>query len=343
MVHRPARPAAFASPNRAGREVLPRIGRRAALRGLGAAALAAALVAGGGARAQSRRVLHVDSYHPGNEWNDRIVTALRGALEGHAVDLKVVHLDAKRLTAPADLSASVEAARRAITEFRPDVVTVSDDPAAQELVIPHLRDTAMPVVFCGLNWDASVYGLPYRNTTGMVEVSSIPQILRLLRQHARGPRLGFLAEDTDTKRKELAHHHRLFGLTYDKVYFVRSHAQWKEAFLKAQREVDMLLILGVGSLVDWDLADARKLAEEETLIPSGTDFEWLMPTSLVGVAKSPEEQGRWVAQATLRILEGVAPSDIPLTYNRDGDLFFNARIARRLGIGGAPALARVVP
>ena len=45
----------------------------------------------------------------------------------------------------------------------------------------------------------------------------------------------------------------------------------------------------------------------------------------------------------MRILDGVPASDIPLTYNRDGDLFFNARIARRLGIGGAPALARVVP
>ena len=341
MLHRRARHPAFPSPDRTGPS---RPCRRTVLRGLGGTAAAAALLAGGAGRAATgRRVLHVDSYHPGNEWNDRIVAALRKALSGHAVDLKVVHLDSKRLTAPADRHASVEAARRAIAEFRPDVVTVSDDPAAQDLVMPYLRDTAMPVVFCGLNWDASVYGLPYRNTTGMVEVSSIPQILRLLRQHARGPRLGFLAEDTDTKRKELVHHQRLFGLSYDKIYLVRSHAQWREAFLKAQREVDMLLILGVGSLVDWDLADARKLAEEESTIPSGTDFEWLMPTSLVGVVKSPEEQGRWVAEATLRILDGVPASDIPLTYNRDGDLFFNARIARRLGIGGAPALARVVP
>ena len=105
----------------------------------------------------------------------------------------------------------------------------------------------------------------------------------------------------------------------------------------------MLLILGVGSLVDWDLADARKLAEEASEIPSGTAFEWLMPTSLVGVVKSPEEEGRRVAEATLRILDGVSARDIPLTYNRDGDRFCNARIARRLGIGGAPALARVVP
>ena len=229
-----------------------------------------------------------------------------------------------------------------IDEFRPDVVTASDDPAAQYVVKAYLRD-GPPVVFCGLNCDASLYELPYRNTTGMVEVSPIPQIVRLMRQHARGSRLGFLSEDTDVKRKELAYHERLFGITYQKTYFVSSHAAWKEAFLRAQHEVDMLMILGVGALADWDLADARRLAEERSEIPSGTDFEWLMPVSLVGVVKHPEEQGRWTAQAALRILDGVPPSSIPLTYNRDGDLYFNPRIGKRVGIRDAPPLARMVP
>jgi len=65
--------------------------------------------------------------------------------------------------------------------------------------------------------------------------------------------------------------------------------------------------------------------------------------SLVGVVKSPQEQGRWVGQATLRILEGVQPSDIPLSYNREGELFFNERIARRLGVKDLPPLAKAVP
>jgi hypothetical protein len=164
-----------------------------------------------------------------------------------------------------------------------------------------------------------------------------------LRQHARGPRVGFLAEDTETKRKELAHHERLFGLRYEKTYFVRSHAEWMEAFLRAQSEVDMLMILGVGALSDWDPEQARQLAEARSEIPSGTDFEWLTGVSLIGVVKSPEEQGRWAAQAALQILEGVPPSRIPVTYNREGELYFNRRIAKRLGIDRSPPLARIVP
>src|SRR4051794_8371202 len=49
-----------------------------------------------------KKVLHVDSYHEGNEWNDRIVAALRETLAAKGVGLRVVHLDAKRHPAEAD-------------------------------------------------------------------------------------------------------------------------------------------------------------------------------------------------------------------------------------------------
>jgi ABC-type uncharacterized transport system substrate-binding protein len=304
-------------------------------------AWAAGTAAAGGY--QGKRVLHIDSYHRGNEWNDRIAEAVRATLHDTGVELRIVHLDAKRRSSEAEKQASALRAKQAIEEFKPDVVTVSDDDAAKYLLMPHFRDAAVPFVFCGLNWDASVYGLPYANTTGMVEVSPIPQIVKLLKRYARGERLGYLAEDTETKRKELEHHGKLFGIAYDKVYLVRSFAEWKEAFVRAQAEVDMLVLLGVGAVTDWDDAAARALAERSSRIPVGTDFAWLMPYSLLGVGKLPEEQGRWAAKAALRILDGVAPSRIPLTHNREGELLFNTRIAARLGIRESPPLAKLVP
>ena len=290
-----------------------------------------------------RRVLHVDSYHTGNEWNDRIAAAVSTELREKGVEVRIVHLDAKRRSSEDEKHASAKEIVQAIAEFKPDVVTLSDDDAAKYLLMPYFRDATLPFVFCGLNWDASSYGLPYTNTTGMVEVSPIPQIVRLLRQYSRGPRIGFLSEETETKRKELRHHERLFGLKYDKTYFVTSFAGWKDAFQSAQQEVDMLMILGVGAVADWDVKAAARFVEETAAIPSGTDFEWLMPVTVFGIVKLPEEQGRWAAQAALRILGGVAPSQIPLTYNREGEFLFNARLAKRLGIGASPPLARILP
>jgi hypothetical protein len=317
--------------------------RRGFVAGLSLSALAGCLASRAAVAQAPRRILHVDSYHVGNQWNDRIAAALVAALKDHGISVRVFHLDAKRKSSEDERRESARAAKRAIEEFDPHAVTISDDDAAKYLLMPYYRDAAIPFVFCGLNWDASVYGLPYSNTTGMVEVSPIPQILRFLRQHARGLRIGFLSEDTETKRKELLHHERLFGIKYDKAYFVGSFEAWKNAFREAQSEVDMLLVLGVGAIADWDVGAAAKFAEEVSEIPTGTDFEWLMPVVLLGVTKSPEEQGRWAAQAAIRILDGVPPRQIPLTYNREGELMFNSRIARRLGVAGPPPLARKLP
>ncbi len=318
-------------------------GRRGVLAGLTALSLVPSLIWGRRARAQApRRVLHIDSYHRGNTWNDRIAQAVTATLEAAGVEVKTIHLDTKRKPSTAEKEAAAERAKAEIESFAPAVVTMSDDNAVKYLLQPYFKDSDLPFVFCGLNWDASIYELPYENTTGMVEVSPIPQIIKLLQLHAKGDKIAFLAEDTPTKHKEAQYHKELFDINYDVFYFVSSFPEWKDAFLRAQSEVDMLVFFGVGALTDWDETEALNLTEAETRIPSGTDFAWLAPYTLLAVAKVPEEQGRWAAQAALEILDGVAPSRIPITYNKEGELIFNMRIARRLGIEEAPPLAKIL-
>lgn len=289
-----------------------------------------------------KRVLHIDSYHRGNEWNDRIADAVRDTLADTGVELKIIHLDTKRKSSEEDKQAAASWAKEIIAEFKPDVVTASDDNASKYLIMQHYKDAELPFVFCGLNWDASNYGFPFANVTGMVEVSPIPQIVRLLEGYAAGDRLGFLTEDTPTKRKELKYHEEMFGIAYDRTYFVNTFEEWKEAYVRAQDEVDMLVLFGVAKLTDFDDAEARRLAETVTRIPTGTDFGWLMHFSMLGVGKVPEEQGRWAARAALKILGGTPPNHIPLAYNKEGKLFFNPRIAARLGIDEPPPLAELV-
>jgi ABC-type uncharacterized transport system substrate-binding protein len=290
-----------------------------------------------------KRILHIDSYHRGNIWNDRIADAVQTSLKDTGVTLKIIHMDTKRNPSKAFNRAAALKAKAVIDEFQPHVVTTSDDNAAKYLIMPHYKDADLPFVFCGLNWDASTYDLPYKNVTGMVEVSPVPQIIKLLKQYAAGNRLGYLTEDTKTKRKELEYHKKLFNIEYDQVYLVKTFAEWKESYLRAQDEVDMLIILGVAALTDWDDKAAQTLAENHTKIPSGTDFGWLMHISMLGVGKSAEEQGRWAAQAALKILDGVEPSRIPLTHNKEGKLYFNRNIAASMGINKAPPLATIVP
>ncbi|MCP4933747.1 MAG: ABC transporter substrate-binding protein [bacterium] len=279
-----------------------------------------------------KKILHIDSYHRGNTWNDGIADAVGETLRDTGVEFKVIHLDTKRNKSKEFKEAAALKAKAIIEEFQPDLVTASDDNASKYLIMPYYKDAELPFVFCGVNWDASVYGFPYKNVTGMVEVSPIPQIIRLLKQYAKGGRIGYLAEDTHTKRKELEYHSKLFDIEYDSIYLVKSFEEWRRSFLKAQEEVDMLMLMGVAALTDWNHEEAKVLAEQNSKIPVGTDFGWLMHYALIGVGKLPDEQGRWVASAALKILDNVSPSEIPLAYNKEGKLYFNPRIGARLGI-----------
>ena len=38
-------------------------------------------------------------------------------------------------------------------------------------LITFFDDADLPVVFCGVNWDAATYGYPFKNATGIVEVA----------------------------------------------------------------------------------------------------------------------------------------------------------------------------
>lgn len=290
-----------------------------------------------------KRVLHIDSYHRGNTWNDRIADAVADTLQGTGAELKIIHMDTKRNATEAFKKQAALDAKAVIEAYQPHVVTASDDNAAKYLIMPYFKDADLPFVFCGLNWDAATYGFPFKNVTGMVEVSPIPQIISMMQRYAEGSRLGYIAEDTPTKRKELEYHERLFGIRYNKVYLVKTFEDWKASFLNAQDEVDMLIVLGVAAVTDWDDEAAGAFAESNTRIPTGTDFGWLMHVAFLGVGKVPEEQGRWAAQAALRILNGVPPSRIPLTTNKEGKLYFNRPIAAKLGVFDFPRLAEVVP
>ncbi len=89
-----------------------------------------------------------------------------------------------------------------INEFKPDVVIASDDNASKFLIKPYYKNADLPFVFCGVNWDAKVYDYPYKNVTGMIEVTPIPILIEQMELFAKGKRIGFIGPDIITAKKE---------------------------------------------------------------------------------------------------------------------------------------------
>lgn len=283
--------------------------------------------------AAGKKVLFIDSYHEGYAWSDGVYNGIKSGLDGKGVELQIVRMDTKRNKEEDFKQAAALKAKSVIESFAPDVVIASDDNAAKYLIEPFYKDAKLPFVFCGLNWDASVYGMPYSNVTGMVEVAPVAELLEQLKQYTPGTKVGFLAADELTTHKEADNYKNVLGI--DTVrYFATDMEDWKKGLVKLQQEdkVDVLILENTTGMPGWDAAAAAEFVAANTKVPSGTALEHMTPFAMLGFTKIPEEQGFYAAGTALRIIEGTSPKDIPVVKNTDGKLFANLKIARAIGI-----------
>lgn len=298
------------------------------------ALLALAIPASNAAVAKSyegKKVLLIDSYHEGYGWSDGIVEAVRSVVLPSGAELRIVRMDTKRNTSEEFKQAAAQKVKGTIEEYKPDVVIAADDNATKYVVQPFYKDTALPFVFCGINWDATIYGYPYSNTTGMVEVSAVDELFELLHKLTSGKRVGQISADVFTARKEAEQISKTFNIEYAESYFVENFAEWKAKFLELQGKVDIVLVGNKAGMADWNEEEAVRLAEQSSRIPTGAVHPDMTKVSLIAYTKLPREQGEWAARTALRILDGTPPSAIPVTRNREGRLVINARIAQNVG------------
>jgi len=287
-----------------------------------------------------KKILFINSYHEGYEWSDGIEKGLRDVLDGTGVEIKYMRMDTKQhpeeefaIEAGRTIQAEIEA-------FKPDVVIACDDNAQKYVVVPYLQGTDLPVVFCGVNWDASIYGFPDSNITGMVEVELPGRLVEHLKTYARGDRLAYLTVDSETERKVAEIYNDLFFDGKMQVYWVKTFEEFKEAFIKVQDEADILFFGNNAGIDRWDDTEVIPFITENAKIPSGAINDWLAPYVLVTLAKSSEEQGEWSGTAALRILAGTPASEIPTVENKREELILNLDIAEILGVVFPPSMLR---
>ena len=282
--------------------------------------------------ATSRKILYVDSYHESYPWSAGITSGIQSVLSSHAdVELKILRMDTKRNPTEDFKQSAALKVKKFIEFWQPELVITSDDNAAKYLIVPYFKGGSLPFVFCGVNWDATDYGFPAANVTGMIEIQLIAQILKTLQNYTSSSRIAFLKGDDLSARKEADFFDKHFSLQLDKR-FVADFSAWKEQYLALQSEADMILLGNSASIKGWNNKEAQAFVMAKTSVPSGNWDDWMAPFSLVTFANSPEEQGEWAATAALKILAGTAPVEIPITSNQKGKIYLNMALAKKLGI-----------
>ena len=276
------------------------------------------------------KILFIDSYHQGYAWSDGIESGIRQVLEGRNVTLQVHRMDTKRNKTEEFKKQAALKAKAVIEEFKPDVVIAADDNASKYLIVPYYRGGNLPFVFAGINWDATRYGFPARNVTGMVEINAVESLLDTLRTFSGGVTVGLLSDDTTSTQKEVKTYAEVLNLRFDKVSLVTNFADWKQAYLEMQDSVDVLFFYNNAGIEGWNDQEASRFALENARIPSGAVQAWMAPYVLLVFPKDAVEQGEWAATTALQILQGVSPQSIPITTNKRTTPMMNSEMARNL-------------
>jgi hypothetical protein len=83
---------------------------------------------------------------------------------------------------------------------------------------------------------------------------------------------------------------------------------------------------------NWDEASVLKAMNTHTRTLSVTNHGWMMPYTMFGMTKVPEEHGEWAAKIAIEILKGTRPADIPIIPNRRFNITTNNTLLAIAGI-----------
>lgn len=286
------------------------------------------------------RVMYVDSYHAGYEWSDGITAGIKKVLDGQDVILKIHRMDTKRHGSEQFKQQAALEAKKAIEDFRPQVVIASDDNASKYLISQYYKDANLPFVFCGVNYTADAYGFPYSNVTGMLEVPPALKLIYSMKYFGRITKVGYLASDTETERKDGEYTKRDVREDYIARY-AKTFADWKRLFVSMQNEVDMLIVGNNAGINDWDDYEAERFALSHTRIPTSCLLDWMATKAFLGATRSADEQGQYAAKTALRILAGTPAGDIPIVRNTQANIIINMKIAKKLGFKIPPSFMKI--
>ncbi len=273
---------------------------------------------------EAARCVYISSYHKGYAWSDGVERGLLKTLDGHC-EITMFEMDSKHQKDEASIRQAALKAKQLIDDLQPDVVIASDDNASKYLIVPYYKDAAIPFVFCGVNWTVEQYGYPFANVTGMIEVAAIePMFEKAAAITGKIRNAFYIGADTLTESKNLQRFQAAAKQSNISISsrLVSTMAEWIDAYKQAQ-QADLIIVGSNAGISDWDGDAVQTAIRPVSGTLSATNHGWMMPYTMFGMTKVPDEHGEWAGRVAIEIMNGTKPSDIPIIPNRNFDLIVN--------------------
>ncbi len=317
------------------------------------------------------RIMVVDSYHPEYLWSQHINEGFCDALLAHGyldnkeqvatynsnnlvetpkVVVKKLWMDTKRKKEKDEIAQIMVRFSKIIREFKPDLIFLGDDNAANYIGNQFL-DTQIPIVFWGVNHTPVKYGIvdnaerPGHNVTGVYQTTYYAESLDFLKKIVPTIKnFAILSDDTTTGRvhtKAINHLHRTGRIPLKLVETVSTndYELWKKKALELQDKVDAFFIAQYSGLKD---KNNKPVPDLETAnwylnnikIPETAGFRHRVVHGMLCAADdSGYSQGyEAVVIANDILANGADPATYPPRTPKRGPLMVNKQRAKMLGI-----------
>lgn len=280
-----------------------------------------------------KKCLIVASYHDGFHGQRLKVKGARSILEGQC-EIRQFNMDTKRNPSPAFCRQKALEAKALVESWRPNIVIAIDDNASKYLVKPYFKDAKIPFVFSGLDWTATEYGYPYSNTTGIIEVFPIKQLIKQIKRIIPNAKTAVcIRGDRLSERKDYDRYKMVYKTSGIDVVDspVTTVDEFQEAYKKAQI-YDFIIFQNYSGIDGWDDSRAKRYMFEHSEKLVVSQLKWMSNFSMLAITQVIEEQGEYAAMVALKILAGARPADFPIIANRKWNIYVNQPLLEKTGI-----------
>lgn len=323
------------------------------------------------APASKIRLLVISSYHKEYDWskdtNLGFCAALRkfgyfendqqasdysahDYLENTKVVVKKLWMDTKRKGSDQEVEATSLILYNEVKAFRPDLLFLGDDNAAKYIGTKFL-DTAMPIVFWGVNNTPVKYGLidniekPGHNVTGVYQAGYYRESLQLLKALVpKAQTFAILSVESETGRSHYKAIQRLakegqLPLTLADTVVTNDFDTWKKKILELQGKVDAFFVAQYAGIKDTsgnyvpEMQVARWYLENSKIPEAIQQLQHAQHGLFCGADDSGYNQGfEAVVIANDILANGKKPETYKPVAPPRGPLMINKQRAKRLGI-----------
>jgi len=292
-----------------------------------------------GSAFQGKKILIVMSYDDDSTMEVELKQTFDALLAG--ATLKYYQLNVKK--DPTGAGQKAAEAYKLFQDFGPDAVIAANDDAQELFVVPYLKNkVSTPVVFTGVNDDASKYGFPADNVTGVLEKKHYREGIRFAQLvDPRIHKVGLLYPDTLSQRKNVEQIERekaSYGAEISDLRQVATVDEMIVALRELSANNDALLILNPVGIRDTkgeavsEMALYRMIMQASDKPTIGVNDWEIREGILCGVLKLNTEQASLAVGLLDKIFAGQPIKALPITENNNGSRCLNVLTLKRLGL-----------